>query len=331
MTILTEAKDFLVRAESLSQEALREAYKALSEPVRNAYRRLRVERAMKTPLEDQRKEHLSPSEKYRLVITPYHTGKGTWNYSEGLLYRQGDTEPFQRVVRNYGSFPFSWIEGHANGHDYLLCGEDYQGQTVIELDTGDRVDHMPKSAESGVGFCWADHHPSPDGMMIAVEGCYWACPYEVIIVDFSHPMQVPWPELARDSDNEDFIGWIDNTSCKIGRKFDWSIKHGKREHDLTDAEMEECDELEESLGFSEVWEYRSDSIVWTRPPAIEVARKYIQDTFGWRKENGVPVVADHMLQASMLLDMCSEDDQAILKAEAETGPLYEWALNHVGL
>lgn len=142
-------------------------------------------------------KHSSPSGRYTLEVIEYETGDGRWNVTAGVARRAGDAEILATVQRNYGIFPFSWCEDHPVGHDYLLCGADYQGQTVIELDTGGRVDHLPDSARSGGGFCWATHYPTADRQQLVVDGCYWACPYELVVYDFRQPMELPYTELHR--------------------------------------------------------------------------------------------------------------------------------------
>jgi len=77
----------------------------------------------------RRKEYLSPSGKYKLVLTPFKTQEGCWSYTQGLVY-EGD-RLITEVQRDYSSFPFAWIDPHVNGGSYLICGENYQGQTVI--------------------------------------------------------------------------------------------------------------------------------------------------------------------------------------------------------
>ena len=37
-------------------------------------------------------------------------------------------------------------------------------------------------------FIWTDVHYDPESNLLAVSGCYWACPYSVIVLDFSEPM-----------------------------------------------------------------------------------------------------------------------------------------------
>lgn len=148
-------------------------------------------------VDDEAKTARSPSGRYSLEIVPYGNGPGKWAYTRGLVRGEEPNSVLADVKRNYSQFPYSWCEGHSNGHDYLICGEDYQGQTIIELDTGQRLDYVPDSAERGFGFCWVAHYPSPDGKYIFVDGCVWACPYELILYDFSSPMALPYQEIKR--------------------------------------------------------------------------------------------------------------------------------------
>ncbi|WP_437681724.1 hypothetical protein [Sorangium sp. So ce131] len=144
--------------------------------------------------EASREELSSPTGKYRLVVSSFSTGRGTWDYAQGKVYRAGSLDPVAVVHRNHDSFPFLFVEAHPNGHDYLVCGEDYQGQTVVELDTGKRRDHLPDEAKEGIGFCWTDIRFEPSAATLVVEGCIWACPYELRFFDFSDPMS-GWPEI----------------------------------------------------------------------------------------------------------------------------------------
>lgn len=119
----------------------------------------------------------------------------------GGVFKLGSDEPIAIIQRNYGSFPFSWVEEHANGHDYLIGGEDYQGQTVVELDTGERLDSVPFEELFGHGFCWVEHRYDPQHQMLIVAGCHWACPYEFRFHDFSDPMK-GWPEIQAEASGD---------------------------------------------------------------------------------------------------------------------------------
>jgi hypothetical protein len=160
------------------------------------------------------REYVSPSGRYRLVVESYATSQGCWDFTRGLVFDDELTgkpipqevmtkrEPVADVKRNYSSFWHAFVT-HPNGREYLLCGEDYQGYSCIDLAADwpeNRVDYLPETAQKGAGFCWADCTPDTDTSppKLIVEGCYWACPYEKVMYDFSNPMQLPYPELSRE-------------------------------------------------------------------------------------------------------------------------------------
>lgn len=136
----------------------------------------------------------SPSGKYSIGVSIYegaNASRGVVYQKEGDGWRQLDFE----VKRNYGAFPFLFIEGHATGHDFVLCGEDYQCSMVLELDTGRRRDYVPFEEVFGWGFCWAGFEYHAESQMLIVDGCLWACPYEFRFYDFSDPMEKGWPHI----------------------------------------------------------------------------------------------------------------------------------------
>jgi hypothetical protein len=144
------------------------------------------------------------------------------------------------VRRNYSAFPFTWCEDHPTGHDYLVCGEDYQGQTIIELDTGRRADYLPAQAEQGTGFCWAQHYLAPSKEVLIVDGCYWACPYELVAFDFSRPLELPYEELHRwNGDLAEVHGFDNNGTLAWIIEREVRLSDGKPYHDLTESEEAE--------------------------------------------------------------------------------------------
>lgn len=218
------------------------------------------------------KEHLSPSGKYKLVVTSYGTKPGCWNYSRGRVY-EGE-KLVADVKRNYSHFPFAWVEEHPNGHHYVLCGEDYQGYTVVELDTGARKDLLPESYDkkytykdkdgtvksgsvpvypNGYGFCWVGIHPSPDKKVLAIDGCYWAAPYEVLLLDFSEPMKLPYWELERWEEVESFDSWETEGKLLLSRTIEVRKEDKKPIDDLDESEWPPESEWE-SLKLTKVWE-----------------------------------------------------------------------------
>lgn len=221
---------------------------------------------------ENEEENKSPSGKYRLVVSHYGTKPGCWSFTRGRVYAGENL--VADVKRNYHGFPFAWAEGHANGHDYLLCGEDYQGYTVIELDTGARNDLLPESfkrkysykdkdgnTKSGevdaypndYGFCWVGIHPSPDRKVLAIDGCYWAAPYEVVLLDFSEPMKLPYWELERWEEVENFDSWETEGKLLLARTIDVRKSDKKPIDDIPEEEWPPDSEWED-FKISKTWE-----------------------------------------------------------------------------
>ena len=183
---------------------------------------------------DSWKAAVSESGKYRIEIYEYSTGKGTWSYSEATLYSTTTNKIIQTVRRNYPAFPYIFIENHLDGHDYLVCGESYQGATVVQLDTGEKI-----SGSSG-GWCWADYTASPIKTRLTVEGCYWGGPYHVRIFDFSDPMTLPFDvEYDTDALEFDTFKWIDDHTIEYEIEREWIESLNKYEDDLTIEEDKE--------------------------------------------------------------------------------------------
>lgn len=156
----------------------------------------------------------SPSGFYILDIYRYETGIGTWDYTKGVVTDVTD-KVIAEVKRNYPGFHFAFIQ-HPNGNEYLLCGEDYQGYTVINLTLGTKKSYLPQSALAGAAFCWSKCFPSPDGLSLAVHGCYWGAPYDVVIYDFSKPDEMPLPILEYYSEFHEFNGWSEDGTRLLG-------------------------------------------------------------------------------------------------------------------
>lgn len=206
MTPLEAAKEFYEKATDWTWDDTRAALKELTEDVQKAFWAYRKSTYFEPEKADltRRNEHLSPSGRYKLVTTPFKTGTNTWSYTQGLVYKVGSDTPIAEVQRNYSSFPFLFVEDHPNGHQYLTCGEDYQGQTVIELDTGERRNYLPAEAKQGHGFCWSSYRFHPESLILVVDGCYWASSYDFKFFDFSDPMS-GWPEIETETDKKVWV------------------------------------------------------------------------------------------------------------------------------
>lgn len=186
---------------------------------------------------DSGKVVVSPSGHYQLEIYRYSTGPNSWNYSRGIVTHISDNKAIADIKRNYGHFWYAWTE-HPNGNEYLLCGEDYQGYSIVNLTKGIYHTYFPEKGHDGWGFCWTAVYPSPDGLVLAVEGCYWACPYEAVFYDFKVPEQLPFSELARIKNLDACEGWADNETFVLKREIEIRKSDGVPYDALTEEEQE---------------------------------------------------------------------------------------------
>jgi hypothetical protein len=151
------------------------------------------------------REIISPSNKYKLIISRYKTGEDTWDYSNGKIIRLSDNKEIASINRNYPAFTHTWF--YKNNNEWLQTGSTYMSQTFVNLDTGviyDNTEELNKTDEynEGFSFCWRTVSISPDGNTLAVFGCYWACPDEYRFYDFTSPDK-GWYELDNECNNSD--------------------------------------------------------------------------------------------------------------------------------
>ncbi len=114
-----------------------------------------------------------------------------------------------------GKFVFQWkntdgrsrmakIIHHSNGNDYLVFDEDLYGYSVLDLQDLNCLHYLPAESygkypeEFEETFIWCDCFYNPQTDMLAVEGCYWACPGNIIVLNFSRPMIAVEPEQWTD-------------------------------------------------------------------------------------------------------------------------------------
>lgn len=202
--------------------------------------------------------HISPSGLFQLETSAYETKPGAWHYSRGIVRNLENNAVVSDVKRNYSSFWHRFIQ-HPNGCEYLLCGEDYQGYSVINLTKGTTSVYFPIEGYQGTGFCWTAVYPSPDNLVLAVDGCYWACPYEIVFFDFVNPEQLPLLELGRLRNTLDGSSWLDNQRFKVVQEVEFRLSDGAAYESLSEAEQEILDNTANSTGS------RQEERIWSRP------------------------------------------------------------------
>lgn len=154
-------------------------------------------------LHDKRKTFHSESGKYQLQITPviFKVKDRFWAYTIGKVLASDNKTVLHTIKRDSDKFPFFFTEGH-DGKDYLLCGEDRQGQTIIELNTGQTTTYVGEKAKRDMEFAWQKFHVSPDKEHIAIEGYAKSnhkdfSEYRSIrFFNFKQPMILPYYEIG---------------------------------------------------------------------------------------------------------------------------------------
>lgn len=216
-------------------------------------------------LEGEDQEFASPSGQYKLCVSRYGVpGKVSWEYSRGIVSRVSGGKVIADVKRNYGHFWHTFVD-HPDGNEYLLCGEDYQGYSAVNLTEGGYRVYFPEEGHQGAGFCWAAVYPSPDKCVLAVDGCFWACPYEIVFYDFRTPDELPYKVLGRVSGLRECEGWLDNDSFALSREVEFRKSDGTPYEQLSEEEQQALDDD------SSLLDCRIERVQVKRPPFDKAA------------------------------------------------------------
>ena len=147
----------------------------------------------------ERKEvHLS--DRYLLHICEYGGKVGDWNlYGSECSLVDCNSEAISKWHSIDNNGDFYKIIKHSDGKEYLIFRQDLYGYSVLDIESREKMQFFPeKSLNSGADnetFIWTDIEYNPISNVLAVTGCYWACPYNVHLFTFDNPM----------SENQKFI------------------------------------------------------------------------------------------------------------------------------
>lgn len=149
------------------------------------------------------------SEKYRSGL-PGKTQELSEGYSVRTDYYAGHLQYQIRAARHQlldskGQVVYTWdnidydgefyaLIAHANGKHYLIFREDLYGYSVLEIETGRTMHYIPEKSWPLDGrrgeetFIWTNVAYDEATNLLAVWGCYWACPNSMVFLDFSDPL-----------------------------------------------------------------------------------------------------------------------------------------------
>ena len=79
---------------------------------------------------------------------------------------------------------------HSNGNLYLVFRQDLYGYSVLDISSHNILRYFPeKNMELyGETFIWTEIEYNSENDILAVSGCFWACPYSVHLFTFKDPM-----------------------------------------------------------------------------------------------------------------------------------------------
>ena len=89
---------------------------------------------------------------------------------------------------------FASLIHHANGKHYLVFRFNLYGYGVLELESEQDMRYLPLQSFPAERenleetFIWTGVNYDPRSNLLAVSGCYWACPFSTIVLDFTNPL-----------------------------------------------------------------------------------------------------------------------------------------------
>lgn len=186
------------------------------------------------PLRGKRERRNSPLGKYTLELTPYSVKDSKCPYYSFVdIVSTADGTRIGKVVRNEADFPFLFIENE-NGNDYLMCAEDYQGFTIICINSGKRWNFVPEKARRDLALRITDFHLSPNRKNLGIEGFIRAKPSDLVDTDEIHFFKIsdlcslPYQEVDKRVTfaYDKAIGWETDERFVISRIEDIVIPSG---------------------------------------------------------------------------------------------------------
>ena len=157
-----------------------------------------------------------------VVFRNYEKIDGDRRYSGSMLslHRKCNTIFTFDMSVDSGCLICNDIIKHQNGKQYLLFRTELYGYSVLNLKTLEVHHYIPSGSITGEeSFIWCEAVYCNKNNLLYVSGCYWACPYSTLVVDFSHPETMPF----RDFDLVNMFDVFDEDIDPIRWKNDGSL------------------------------------------------------------------------------------------------------------
>lgn len=144
-------------------------------------------------------ENYELSDGFSLEISIYEEEQQSKGHTVFISAQKVTLKNADKTVYEYYCFydhvkPFTEIIHHKNGHRYYAFHIDLYGISFLDVDTLEVYNYIPEGYEHnkeyrcGESFIITYVHYDKESNLIAYGGCYWASPYEVMVGDFSNPL-----------------------------------------------------------------------------------------------------------------------------------------------
>jgi len=162
-------------------------------------------------------EHTKEENGYSRTITSYEAYHSGYNlsYSHYKVFAP-DGSAAHEYICEYGSSFFCKPITHSNDREYLVYKENLYGYSVLDIKSKEAFRYIPAASwKGGETFIATGISYNPANDIVAVEGCYWACPAGVFLLEIKDPMKLFSRYLDVHSllgdydkyDDIDFLGW----------------------------------------------------------------------------------------------------------------------------
>lgn len=108
--------------------------------------------------------------------------------------KKSDEIIYEYYYESFHLKPFTDFIYHSNGHRYWAFKVSLYGISCLDVDTLEVYNYIPEGYEHeeermcGESFIVADVHYDKESNLIAYGGCYWGGNYEIMVGDFSNPL-----------------------------------------------------------------------------------------------------------------------------------------------
>lgn len=128
---------------------------------------------------------------YGFMSCPFRFSYNHWLYSHFIL-KSKTHDKIIEFVRDDAHFPFTWVKEHPKKRKYLVCAEDRQSISVIDLNSWKLHTWLDEDDD----FQPKKFYINQSGTILCVFGSVFGDLDYIRFYDFSDPIRFPWKLLG---------------------------------------------------------------------------------------------------------------------------------------